>query len=385
MISSSSCQPPQAMLTNPSWIESREPKVALEEDPICIDVFHDFLQYFYTGTVDLNPGNALPILMLAEKYLVKELMDAVYDYMSSNIVGASRLGHLTSWWTYLTLVKNTGLTDRLNAFLTSNFELISSSPDFFSVDADSLEELCSRDSLVVMDEYSLFCAVSNWAQKQPDLNEQLVEKVFSPIRFPMMTPRQLANLLLLPVVKEYKNFFVEKMVIAMGYHTNSQESLGAEDTETLFRPRSYLSDRWSCCLVIENYTTMPSYASSQLLFTTDWSLRDSDSPQTKEWALEIFPKGIWFKPFSMIIWHGQLNIDETIIKVCRIGLTARKVTEPFRARVSLLFYSEFQEISYVFKTVSRICHFSFVTLFVGNMLRAAQKVELDSDNFKAEK
>ena len=49
--------------------------------------------------------------------------------------------------------------------------------------------------------------------------EQLVVEVMSHVRFPMMSPRELAELLLSPLTKKYKEFFVERMAIGMSFHS----------------------------------------------------------------------------------------------------------------------------------------------------------------------
>lgn len=57
---------------------------------------------------------------------------------------------------------------------------------------------------------------------EPELEAQmeaLVEEVMSYVRFPMMTPRQLAELLLSPLTKKYKEFFIERMAIGMSFHS----------------------------------------------------------------------------------------------------------------------------------------------------------------------
>lgn len=49
--------------------------------------------------------------------------------------------------------------------------------------------------------------------------EVLIQEVMSHVRFPMMTPRQLAELLLSPLTKQYKEFFIERMAIGMSFHS----------------------------------------------------------------------------------------------------------------------------------------------------------------------
>lgn len=43
------------------------------------------------------------------------------------------------------------------------------------------------------------------------------------VRFPMMTPRQLADLLLVPLTIKYKEFFVTRMAIGMSFHSGMQD------------------------------------------------------------------------------------------------------------------------------------------------------------------
>lgn len=61
----------QAMLMRPEWNEWRESKVVLQELPECESVFHHFLEYLYTGKILITHTNAMPILALADKYMVK--------------------------------------------------------------------------------------------------------------------------------------------------------------------------------------------------------------------------------------------------------------------------------------------------------------------------
>lgn len=46
----------------------------------------------------------------------------------------------------------------------------------------------------------------------------LVSEVMVNIRFPMMDSRQLASLLLSPLVMKFKDFFMERMAIGVAFH-----------------------------------------------------------------------------------------------------------------------------------------------------------------------
>lgn len=53
------------------WNESNQNQIKLGETPQCEEVFHLFLKYFYTGELIITHTNVLPLLSLADKYMVK--------------------------------------------------------------------------------------------------------------------------------------------------------------------------------------------------------------------------------------------------------------------------------------------------------------------------
>ena len=64
----------QIMLMNPSWSESRERRIVLGETPSCEAVFEDFLKYLYTGKIALDFATVIPVVSLADKYNVADLL-----------------------------------------------------------------------------------------------------------------------------------------------------------------------------------------------------------------------------------------------------------------------------------------------------------------------
>lgn len=59
------------MLMRPEWHEWHESKIELQEMSLCENVFYSFLEYFYTGKILITHTNVMPILALADKYIVK--------------------------------------------------------------------------------------------------------------------------------------------------------------------------------------------------------------------------------------------------------------------------------------------------------------------------
>ena len=75
----------QIMLHDSNWSESNEKKVTLGETPSCAAVFEHFLKYLYTGRIHLNFATVVPIVCLADKYNVKDLLKLGLDYMERNV------------------------------------------------------------------------------------------------------------------------------------------------------------------------------------------------------------------------------------------------------------------------------------------------------------
>lgn len=59
---------------------------------------------------------------------------------------------------------------------------------------------------------------NNDADAIEELRKTLTEHVMSNIRYAMILPRQMARMLINPIVKKYKHFFMEKMAEAMEYN-----------------------------------------------------------------------------------------------------------------------------------------------------------------------
>ena len=61
----------QVMLMNPSWTESQESRIVLQESPSCEAVFEEFLKFLYTGRIQFDFATVIPLVTLADKYHVE--------------------------------------------------------------------------------------------------------------------------------------------------------------------------------------------------------------------------------------------------------------------------------------------------------------------------
>uniref|UniRef100_T1J0N0 BTB domain-containing protein n=1 Tax=Strigamia maritima TaxID=126957 RepID=T1J0N0_STRMM len=341
----------QVMLMNPNWTESQETTVNLQEDPACISTFGDFLKYLYTGKIHINHYTVLPLLTLADKYNVRDLINLCIDYMCQHIVSAAACNQLISWLQYTLNCGHDRVGQDCHNFIKWNFQMVTDTEDLISLETDVLISFLTECDLVIHDEFALYSCVAKWlaAQEQKlklredtsNIEEQfkaLVTEVMLYIRFPMMSPRQLAELLLYPLTIRFKEFFVEKMAVAMAFHSGQKDRVDlAVKTFTykLFKPRLYTIETWSASLTVENYLNFQCYGIRTLVFSSPASSSEVFSDKVFDWSVDVYPKGVWFKKFQLIVWQGTLEMPETILRTVRLSVMS-KDNDTARVNVGIL-------------------------------------------------
>lgn len=148
----------QVMLMNPVWNECRESVIELKEDPCCSLVFPQFLKYLYDGRVRISIQTAMPMLALAHKYNVKDLVQLCVDYMLKHIAKAATQGYLISWLQYTILFSpyHQEITEACQRFLKWNLDIVSETQDFLDLDINILVILLQQNDLVLKSEFELF-------------------------------------------------------------------------------------------------------------------------------------------------------------------------------------------------------------------------------------
>ena len=94
----------------------------------------------------------------------------------------------------------------------------------------------------------------------------------------MMSPSQLADLLLSPLTTDYMLFMMGRMQSAMAYHRNTPEAvkniLKYKNGDRLLTPRLYTEDKFCCSLTVDYFPQLPVYHSRSLLFSSQESTAD---------------------------------------------------------------------------------------------------------------
>ncbi|XP_045606447.1 BTB/POZ domain-containing protein 17 isoform X2 [Procambarus clarkii] len=405
----------QVMLMNPRWNESREQRIILQEASECVVVFDLFLRYLYTGRLKVSHATVLPILALADKYNVKDLIDTCVKYMKLHVVSASQQNYLIAWLQYTLTCGHSDIATVCLNHLKWNLEQVAALEDFASCDLDLLTTILAQHDVVVHDEMTLYNIVVSWLHRQEerllmptpvatpgeppptlipqtpstssgvsplplsitpscgklylrrdsttsscdpmDRMEWLTYEVMKFVRFPMMTPRQLADLLLVPLTIKYKEFFVTRMAIGMSFHSGQWERVREvmmdpdPSNRLLFTPRLYTAEQWSASLTVDNLPGLPAYHTRTLVFSTPASASELDCDTQLEWIVELYPKGVWFRKFYLIVWQGTVEVPEAVLRTVRLAVTAKDV-EYARVRIAVLVFAVQEGIEYIVNVVS---------------------------------
>lgn len=386
-------------------------------------------------------------------------------------------GKLVSWLNYSMDCSHEELACSCLNFIAWNFELMANQDrDFALIDIRTMMDLLARDDLVVRDELTLFTCVSRWlfaqekrmrrpgcsltpseasSDRRPgcsltpseassdrrrssptqftvdpesvdEVFESLVKEIMTLIRFPMMSPIELANLLIDPLVSRFKGFLVDQMAAAMVYHNlhappscmshqrsspvptshnlassnlsidnprKKRKHLNSCDDKSLI-PRLYTNEKWSASLITDNYSSVPAYGTRTLMFQTPATLFQDDknssyprrgsspsfttsptpssnpnstfntyqtptyqqtpSSHYNEWAIDLHPKGLWFKAFKLIVWHGTLDCPEVVIKSVRLSVTSIHARNE-KVKIGILVFGRQEGVDFV-KQITTTVH-----------------------------
>ncbi|XP_059486729.1 BTB/POZ domain-containing protein 17 [Neocloeon triangulifer] len=327
----------RVMLMNKEWNEAQERKVVLQESTQCCKHFHKFLAFFYRGKICISVDDCLPILCLADKYNVKELSATCLEYMCLHIAYAATNSILLSWMQYTNCCGHTAAAQACQNFVLWNFSTVARADDFCYLELESIISILQQNDLVVKDELELYRLVIYWLELQKlrlaesdlDTEETLAsytQATMKCIRFPMMTPRQLADLLLQNEVKKYKEFFVDRLALGMAFHSDEKQQLAKlmeGESELMLVPRIYTADTWSSVVVIEKYSDIQSYHTSTLVFSIPASFSECNQSSHIEWVVDFYPRGLWYPKGLLITWEGTKEVPEAVLKTCRLSITCR--------------------------------------------------------------
>lgn len=149
------------------------------------NVFPDLLAFMYGGSITLTLESVIPVLAMADHYLIKDLVSVCTEYLSAHIQKEN----------VLVIVKSAlnfhfeDIITKCIAVIAKNFCFITSDYIFFP--PSLFLQLLSHPGLVVKNEYALYELVWQYIRAHPDLEPSKIYHMMGTIRYIWMTYPQL--------------------------------------------------------------------------------------------------------------------------------------------------------------------------------------------------
>ncbi|XP_063235338.1 BTB/POZ domain-containing protein 17 isoform X2 [Bacillus rossius redtenbacheri] len=317
------------------------------------------------------------LILCASSQVFQDLAELCLSYMRAHVALAAVKGQLVGWLQYLSNCGHNAVAQECRQFIKQNLDLVAGADDFEHFEPDVFVSLLQESDLVVEDEMTLYQWAVKWlngqharlraagggSATQDDAHmQQLVREVMSHIRFPMIPPRALADLILSPLTTN--EFFLDRMKIGMMYHKGQMAEAcrvtGEEGGRLMFTPRLYTAGQWGTPLTVENFHALPAYHSRTLVFSSHRALADCTDARSCEWVVDIYPKGVWFMKFYQIVWQGTVEVPECVLRTVRLSLTCneRPLGGEVRVRVAILVRGVADRVEHTARVVTRDHRFS---------------------------
>lgn len=73
-----------------------------------------------------------------------------------------------------------------------------------------------------------------------------------------------------------------------------------------------------------------------------------------EWVVDVYPRGVWFKKFSLIVWQGTVEVPEVVLRTVRLSLTCRDPPSigHARMRVGVLVHALVDGFQHIIKVLN---------------------------------
>ena len=173
-----------------NWKEAQEKVVTLEETTTCQRHFPAFLKSLYTQEIVLDEENVIPILMLADKYIVSCLIKECTNYMIDNL----NFTNTIHWYKFALDYNLQRLRTQVTNYIKLNFSALKSK--MLHLKKDQILEILSCDTLIVDSEGEVLRFVLDWmeaydpeAQWEDCVTDEVAE-VFRCVRFRNVLPHE---------------------------------------------------------------------------------------------------------------------------------------------------------------------------------------------------
>jgi len=154
------------------------------------------------------------------------------------------------------------------------------------------------------------------------------------VRFPMMSPSQLADLLLSPLTTDHMETMMQRMAAAMAYHRNTKDAvpnlLKYRNGDRLLTPRLYTEDKYCASLSVDYFPQLPVYHCRSLHFACHESTADHSGDSQVDWMVDLYPKGVWFQKCFKIFTSApgtavtaMKEVPERVLRTVRASVSTK--------------------------------------------------------------
>ncbi|XP_033745875.1 kelch-like protein 3 [Pecten maximus] len=199
--------------------------------------FHVFLEWVYTGNLEITPLLAADLLVIAQHLKVPLLEDKCAEFIVSMPLGKS-LSVLQSG----RVVTSSDLYDVCVSHVSTQFPSILDHQDFYLLDVNTLCMILSRDDLNITSEIEVFRVALKWIAYDMNDRHRHLAKVMSCVRFPYMNHHELFQCFevtdLLRECQETRNAILHANWLVTAVALNREDPLNIP----MVQPRTALSD-----------------------------------------------------------------------------------------------------------------------------------------------
>eukprot|EP01112_Ceratiomyxa_fruticulosa_P017491 TRINITY_DN545_c0_g1_i1.p1 TRINITY_DN545_c0_g1~~TRINITY_DN545_c0_g1_i1.p1 ORF type:complete len:536 (-),score=85.54 TRINITY_DN545_c0_g1_i1:62-1669(-) len=152
------------------------------------NVFPLVLSFMYEGRIVITLENVIPLLAMADHYLIKDLRDLCSQFLTHNITRDNALAILRSAMGF----HFENIIDKCITVIAKNFPHISDS-DYQFMPPTLFLQLLYNPFLVVKNEFALYKLVCSYIEAHQDLDSKQVNDMTGAVRFVFMTFEQLVE------------------------------------------------------------------------------------------------------------------------------------------------------------------------------------------------
>ncbi|XP_062598131.1 BTB/POZ domain-containing protein 3-like [Saccostrea cucullata] len=141
------------------YTEIPEPKILIEGTSR--EIFEMLLRYIYTNETNLNESSTLPLIELAEKYKLDDLIERCVSHLESSLCSKNACATLVVAFRFdMKEIKDITLR-----FIQRNAKVVFKSEGFKSISRQGLESILKSDATSVL-EIEMFSAAAKWAEEE---------------------------------------------------------------------------------------------------------------------------------------------------------------------------------------------------------------------------